>query len=103
MISWIVENLLSSLWGVLGTTTVIVIICGVLAWFIPPLRKPAIWVGSLALAVATVYAKGQRDRARLEAQRKEEAVRRVNQKYDTIEKRPDTPGTVTDRLNKGTF
>lgn len=92
-----------SIWGWLGVTTIIVIACGVVAWFIPPLRRIALEVGGVALAVGTIYAKGNRDRAALEQKRKDEAVRKAQADYAKINERKDTPDTVAKRLRDNSF
>jgi len=97
------EFLFSSLWGWIGVTGVVVIICGAVAWFVPPLRGYALMAAGTALALTGIYTKGHRDRAALEARRKEEAVRRAQAEYDKINKRPDTPADVEKRLSNGTF
>lgn len=103
MTDFIWQYVFSTLWGWLGVAGVTVIICGAIAWFIPPLRRIALEVAGVVVAAATIYAKGSRDRANLEKRRKEEAVRKAREAYDEIDKRPDTPDTVSKRLRDGTF
>ena len=55
------EFLFSSLWGWIGVTGVVVIICGAVAWFVPPLRNAAIAVAGAMLAATGIYTKGQYD------------------------------------------
>lgn len=92
-----------TIWGWLSVASMVVIGCVVVGYFVPSLRLAALAVAGAALTLAGVYAKGSRDRARLEAKRKEEAVAAARQKYDAIDKRPDTDKTVQDRLKQGTF
>lgn len=103
MMDWIVQALFSSLAGWLGVAGIVVVICGVIAWFVPPLRTAALAVAGVALSVATIYAKGSRDRAALEQRRKDEAVKKLKEKYNEIDKRPDTPDDVARRLRDGSF
>lgn len=103
MMQWIAEHVFSSLAGWLGITGIIVVGCLAVAWFFPPFRRIALIVAGVALSVATIYAKGNRDRAALERRRKEEAVRRAREKYDEIDKRPDTDDDVTRRLRNNGF
>ena len=97
------DFLFHSLAGWLGITGIIVVICGVVAWFFPPLRRIAIEVGAVVLAAAALYAQGSRDRAALEQRRKDEAVAKARKEYDQIDARPDTPADVADRLRKHGF
>lgn len=103
MMEWILSSLLSSLWGWLSITSIIVIVAGLVFWFIPSQRWPALVTGLAAIFTGIIYAKGQRDRAALEKKRRDEAVRRNQAAYDAINKRPDTPADVDKRLNNGTF
>lgn len=78
MLSWIVQTFFSSLWGIIGTTALIVIACGVVAWFVPPLRKLALMVGGVVLAAASIYTKGNRDEARKWKEAEDRAVDKGN-------------------------
>lgn len=64
MTAWIIEHVFSSLTGWLGITGVVVVVCGLVAWFFPPFRRLAIEIGAVALAAATIYTKGNRDEAK---------------------------------------
>ena len=103
MMSWIIDTFFSSLAGWLGAAGIIVVICGAVAWFVPPLRKIALAVAGVAISAAAIYAKGNRDRARLEARRKEEAVRKARKEYDEIDARPDTSADAIKRMRDGGF
>ena len=103
MTSWIIENVFSTLTGWLGVAGVIVVICGVIAWLFPPFRRIALIVAGVAVSFATIYAKGSRDRANLEARRKEEAVQKARKDYEKIDARPDSPDTVGKRMSDGSF
>ena len=98
-----IEFLFNSLWGWLSVTAIIVIACGLVAWFVPPFRRLALMIGGVALVAATIYAKGTRDRAALEQRRKEEAVAKARKSYDEIDARHDTDDDVTRRLRDGGF
>lgn len=103
MTDWIIQSIFSSMWGWIGTAGVVVIISLAVAWFIPPLRQLAVAVAGIAVAAATIYSKGSRDRAALEARRKEEAVRKAQESYGQIDKRPDSSDSVRNRLDSGSF
>ena len=92
-----------TVFGWVGVAGLVVIACIVVGYFIPGLRLIALEVAGGVLAAASIYAKGSHDRAVLENQRKEEAVKRAREAYAKIEARPDTPGTVSKRLGSGTL
>jgi hypothetical protein len=98
-----IDFLFSTVWGWIGIAGVIAVACMAVAWFVPPLRTVALAVGGAAIAAATIYTKGSRDRAALEQKRKDEAVKKAREKFDAIDARPDDPKTVKDRLDRGTF
>ena len=97
------EFLFNSMWGWVGGATVIIIIAGAVAYFVPPLRRLAIGIAGLAAVAASIYAKGNRDRAAIEKKKRDEAVKRVKEKYDEINRRPDTVDDVSKRLRDGSF
>ena len=97
------QAIFDSLWGWIGIAGVIVICCGVVAWFVPPLRNLAVAIGGVAIAAASIYSKGSRDRAALEKRRREEAIAKAQEKYKEIDKRPDSIEDVKRRLKDGTF
>lgn len=72
-------------------------------WYFPPFRKYAAAAALVAVGVFSIYRKGHRDRAALEASRKEEAVRKAQDQYEKIDNRRDTPDDTTRRLRDGTF
>lgn len=92
-----------TLWGWWGVAGVVVIACGVVAYLIPQFRIYALAVAGVFISAATIYTKGNRDRAKLENKRKEEAVAKARKDYADIEARPDTPDTVSKRLRDGSF
>jgi hypothetical protein len=98
-----VEFLFSTLWGWLSITAIIVMAAIAVAIVFPPFRIFAIAVAGAAIAAATFYTKGSRDRAALEKRRKDAAVKKVQEKFDAIDKRKDTPKDVEDRLRRGEF
>lgn len=91
------------LWGWVGVAGLAVIGCAAVAFLFPRLRVHALAAAGVILALARVYAKGQRDRAELEQRRRDEAVGRVQKKYDEIDRRPDDADHVRGRLKDGTF
>lgn len=95
--------LFSHIWGWVGVTTIVVAACVAVGWFFPQLRTAAAALAAAAISATAIYGKGRRDRAAEEKRKKEEAVRRVEEKYDEIDKRPDTPSDVEKRLDRGTF
>lgn len=92
-----------TVWGWIGTAGIVCIACGAVAYFIPQFRIYALAVVGVVVSAATIYTKGNRDRAKLETKRKEEAVRNARKKYDEIENRPDTPDTLADKLRRNGF
>jgi len=92
-----------TLWGWWGVAGLVVVGCVVVGYFIPSLRLAALAVGGVFISGATIFSKGYAARAKLEAARKEEAVRKAREDYDKIDKRNDTPDTVSKRLGDGTF
>lgn len=97
------DFLFNSLWGWLGIAGVTVVCAFAVAWFVPPFRNMALAIAAGAAGAATIYAKGQRDRAALEERRKEAAIKEVTEKYDEIDKRVDTPSDVAERLRRHGF
>jgi len=97
------DFIFNSLWGWLGISGLIVAGCIAVAIIFPTFRVHALAVAGAVLAAATIYTKGNRDRAALEARRKEEAVRKAREAYDAIDRRPDTPESATRRMRNGDF
>lgn len=91
------------LWGWIGLAGFIVIACVGVAIIFPQFRATAFAVAAGAVGAASIYAKGQQDRAALEQKRKDEAVAKAREKYDEIERRPDDPSDAEKRLRKGDF
>ena len=92
-----------TLWGWWGVAGAVVIGCAIIGYFVPSLRLTMLAIGGAFIAGASIYTKGNRDRAALEARRKEEAVAKAREKYDEIDKRPDTPSGASKRLRDGNF
>lgn len=89
--------------GWIGTAGVVVIICLVVGYFIPQFRIYGLAVIGVVVSAATIYAKGNRDRANLETRRRDEAVKKAQEDYAKIDARPDGPADVAKRLRDGTF
>ena len=89
--------------GWLTVTGVIIVICGVIAWFVPFLRRWAIEVILLVAGASALYLKGVADRSKREKELKDAAVKRNQEKFDKIDNRPDTPSDVDKRLRDGNF
>lgn len=97
------EWIFDYIWGWYGIAGVALVICAVLAFLFPQFR---LWIAAVAagiFGVMAVYNKGQRDRAKLEQKRKDEAVAKAQADYDKIERRPDKPSDVEKRLRRGDF
>lgn len=97
------DFIFSTVWGWIGTAGLIVIVCLVAGYLFPRLRVAALAIGAAAIYAASIYSKGSRDRARIEARRKEEAVARARKAYDAINKRPDTADDVVKRMRNNDF
>lgn len=97
------EFIFGTVWGWIGTAGLVVIGCAVVAYFIPQFRIHALAVAGVFISAATIYTKGTRDRARLEARRKEEAVQKARKQYDEIDTRPDSNESVAKRMRDGSF
>lgn len=91
------------LWGWYGIVGVVIVACIAVGLIFPQFRVYAAAVGAGALAVAGVYAKGQRDRAEIERRRKEQAVAKRQKDDAEIERRPDKPSDVEKRMRRGDF
>lgn len=87
-------------WGVAGIT---VIICALVAYFIPSLRLSMIAVGGAALWLASAFTRGWAAAKKDDRRRTDEAVAKARKEYDAIDSRPDTPADVAERLRRGTF
>src|SRR5678816_2857255 len=92
-----------TLWGWWGVAGVAVIVCGILAYVFPQFRIIALAIAGVFVSAASIYTKGNRDRAALEKRRQEEAVRNVKKKYDEIDAHPRSPSTTADELRRGEF
>lgn len=92
-----------SMWGWIGTAGVVVLICIVLGYFFPSFRVIGLAIAGVVISAASIYSKGSRDRAALEAKRRDEAVRKAQKDYADIDARPDTGDSVAKRLRDGTF
>lgn len=87
-------------WGVAGLA---VAGCIVVGYFIPSLRLTMLAIAGVFLSSASIYSKGNRDRAALEKRRRDAAVKKAQDDYADIENRPDTPASVSKRLRDGSF
>jgi xanthine/uracil permease len=99
MLDWIDFGLFT--W--LGIGGVALAVAAAVAYFFPPFRNLAIVIGGAVVAIMFAYTKGNRDRAKLEAERREKAVKKVQEKYDEIDARPDSDSDVDKRLRDGSF
>ena len=97
------DFIFGTLWGWWGVAGIAVLIAIVVGYFVPSLRLAMLGVAGVVISSATIYTKGNRDRAALEKRRQEEAVRNVQSKYDAIDKRPRPPGSTADKLRDGSF
>lgn len=92
-----------TMWGWIGTASIVVLACIAIGYVFPSFRRVAIEIGLVVISAASIYAKGSRDKAAQDKTKSQEAVRKVQDDYAKIDARPDNPGTVTDRLRDGTF
>lgn len=90
-------------WGWIGTAGLVVVICLVVGYFIPQFRLYALAVIGVVVSAASIYAKGNRDRANLEKRQRDDAVTKARKEYYEIDARPDTPADLRDRLKRGGF
>lgn len=90
-------------WGWVGTAGIIVVICLVVGYVIPQFRLYGLAVIGVVVSAASIYAKGNRDRANLEAKRRDDAVKKAQGDYAKIDARRDTPADVAKRLQRGDF
>lgn len=97
------DFIFNTVWGWIGTGTLIVIACVAIAYFIKPWRPYAIAIAVFAISMATVFTKGYRARGVVEQRRKDAAVKKAQDEYSAIDARPDTPADVADRLRRGGF
>ena len=97
------DFIFNTLWGWWGVAIMVAIGCGIAAWIFPTLRVPLIAVAGVFISAASLVTKGRMDEKKAEAKRREEALKKVQEKYDEIDKRPDTDDDVAKRLRDGTF
>ena len=97
------DFILHSLWGWIGLGGLVVILCLVVAWFVPGFRLVALEVLGGVLAATAIYTKGAKDAEALEAKKKEAAVKKAQDDYAKIDARPDTSADVDKRLRDGSF
>lgn len=99
MFSWLLDHM----WATMSVATLIVIACGAIAWFIPPLRRIAIEVGVFVAGLAVVFTRGYLTAKRERAAKDEKMVKRAQEKFDEIDRRPDTSDDLDKRLRDGKF
>lgn len=97
------DFIFGTVWGWVGTAGVVVLICAVVAYFLPQTRLTMLAIAGVFVSAASIYTKGSRDRAALEQRRKEAAVKKAKDDYAKIDARPDTPGTARKRMSDGSF
>lgn len=97
------DLIFNSIWTWIGLAGVVVIGCIIVGYLFPSLRVAALAVAGAALTVAGAFAKGYNARARLERKRQDEAVRKVQRKYDDIDKKPYKPSDVERRIRDESF
>jgi hypothetical protein len=98
-----IDFLFNSLWGWWGVTGLVVVGCAVVFYLFPQWRTHMVAIAGAALAAAGLVTKGHRDRAKIEQKRKDDAVKKAQDAYDKIDKRPDTPSDVERKMRDGTF
>lgn len=99
MLSWILDHYIATL----SLTVLIVIGCGAVAWFFPPLRRLAIEVGVLVAAAATIFTRGYLTAKREREAKDEREAKRRQEEFDKIDRRPDTDSDLDRKLRDGKF
>jgi hypothetical protein len=86
----------------IGIAGVAVIICGAVAWFIPPLRSGAIWIGGVILSGIFLYGKGARDENLRDRAKQQAAEDKsvADAKIDRARADRDLASVVTDGGNR---
>ena len=98
-----IDFLTNTIWGWLGIGGAIIAAALAIAWFVPPFRRLALTVASVAAGVLFVYAKGASDAKRREREKSEKAVAKRQAEYGRIDNRADGPDAVAKRMRDGTF
>lgn len=98
-----IEFLLNSLWAWIGTTVLIVAACVAVGYLFPTLRLHAAAVAGLVITATTLFTRGYRAHAKKEKKRQEETAKRVQEKFNEINNRPDTVDDVAKRMRDGSF
>jgi len=98
-----IDFFLNTMWGWMSITSIVVIGCVVVAWFIPSQRWAAIVTAAGAILATFIYAKGASDAKRREREKSERAVANVQAKYSEIDSRSDGPDDIAKRLHDGKF
>lgn len=98
-----IEAMWNSLWAWIAIPGLIAVVLLVASWRFPEFRR-ILWAAAGLVAIAaSLVAKGHRDRKRIEDEKREAAVKKVQEKYDEIERKPSGPSDVDKRLRDGTF
>jgi hypothetical protein len=99
MFSWILDHYIATL----SVSTLFVIGCGAVAWFFPPLRRLAVEAAVLVIGALAIFTRGYMTAKREDRERSEKAVKKAQEKFDEIERRPDTNSDLDKRLRDGKF
>ena len=79
---------------------IIIVGCLVAAYYFPVFRQTFFGIAVVVGGAIAAYSKGVRDRAALERKQRDRMVKKINKKYDNIDKAdPETKR----RLDDGTF
>ena len=98
-----IDFLTNTIWGWLGIGGAVIAGSLALAWFVPPFRKLALTVASVAAGILFVYAKGADDAKRREREKNERAAAKRQADYTAIDNRADGPDAVAKRMRRGEF
>lgn len=99
MFSWILDHYIATL----SLATLFVIGCGAVAWFFPPLRRLAIEAAVLVIGALAIFTRGYMTAKKEERAKDEKMVKKAQEKFDEIERRPDTDSDLDKRLRDGRF
>jgi hypothetical protein len=98
-LAWYVQSVAAQV----STGVLIIVALCVAAYLLPPFRKWLLGAAGIVAAFLFAYAKGARDQKRAADRKNEVNVKRVEEKYDKIDRQPDDPGGGVDRMRRGDF
>lgn len=99
MFSWILDHYIATA----SLTVIIVAACVAVAWFFPMFRRIAIEVAVGVLGAMAIFTRGYMTAKKEEREKDEKMVKKAQEKFDEIDRRPDTGSDVDKRLRDGKF